>query len=136
MIKVIVAGKRKAGMTRQQHHQHAIEVHAELVKSCPAFWQYCRCYVQNHITGQVDFETGEMLDDASSQYDVLSEFWFDSLADAKKWWSSDDYFRILKPDEEKISEPGAPYLMLFMDEHLIAGASPLMGADAIKPDPE
>lgn len=130
MIKVIVAGKRKAGMTRAQHHQHALEVHAELVKSCPSFWKYCHCYVQNHIVGQVNFETGEMFEADQGDYDVMSEFWFDSEADARKFWSSEEYHRILKPDEEKISDAGAPYLMLFVNEHLIAGASPLMHRSA------
>lgn len=130
MIKVMVAGKRKEGMTRDEHHFHALTVHAKLVETCPGFWQHCHRYVQNHIIGQVNFNTGQMMPNGESDYDVLSEFWFDSIDVAMKAWGSDDYFRILRPDEENISNPDAPYLMIFMTEHVIGGSNPLMSGRA------
>ncbi len=117
-------------MTRDEMHQHALIVHAKLVQTCPGFWQHCHRYVQNHIIGQVDFETGTMMQ-GDAEYDVLSEFWFDSIETAMKAWRSDDYFRILKPDEQKISDPGVKYLMLFTMEHLIGGSNPTMSGSAI-----
>lgn len=130
MIKVIVAGRRKPGMTRDEIHQHALMVHAKLVETCPGFWQHCHRYVQNHIIGQIDFETGQMMPVGEAAYDVLSEFWFDSVETAMKAWGSDDYNRILKPDEQNISDPDAPYLMLFMTEHVIGGSNPLFARSA------
>jgi hypothetical protein len=126
MIKVIVAGRRKPGMSLDEIRQHALCVHAKLVETCPGFWQHCHRYVQNHIIGQVDFETGEMMPIGEANYDILSEFWFDSVETAMKAWGSDDYKRVLKPDEQNISDPDAPYLMLFMTEHVIGGSNPLM----------
>jgi uncharacterized protein (TIGR02118 family) len=131
MIKVMVAGRRKAGMTRDEMHRHALMVHAKLVQTCPGFWQHCHRYVQNHIIGQVDFETGTLMNPDENEYDVLSEFWFDSIETAMKAWSSDDYFRILKPDEQKITDPGVKYLMLFTTEHLIGGSNPTMSGSPI-----
>jgi len=131
MIKVIVAGRRKAGMTRDQMHHHALAVHAKLVQTCPGFWQHCHRYVQNHIIGQIDFETGKMLPVDATEYDVLSEFWFDDIETAMKAWGSADYFRILQPDEKNITDPGVKFLMLFMTEHLIGGSNPTMSRSAI-----
>jgi uncharacterized protein (TIGR02118 family) len=131
MIKVIVAGRRKAGMTRDEMHQHVLMVHAKLVQTCPGFWQHCHRYVQNHVIGQVDFESGKLIAGDCPEYDVLSEFWFDSIETAMKAWSSADYFRILKPDELKITDAEVKYLMLFTTEHLIGGSNPAMSGSPI-----
>lgn len=126
MIKVLVAGKRKPGITREEMHHHALAVHAHLVKTCPGFWQYCHRYVQNHVIAQIDFETGEMMPDGESEYDVLAEFWFDDIETAMKAWGSDDYKRMLRPDEAKIADLDAKFLMLFCNEHVIGGSNPAM----------
>lgn len=131
MIKVIVAGRRKEGMTRDAMHLHALAVHAKLVQTCPGFWQHCHRYVQNHIFAQVDFKTGKIMENGASDYDVLSEFWFDDVETALKAWGSDDYMRILKPDEDNITDAGVEFLMFFMTEHLIGGSNPAMSGSAL-----
>jgi uncharacterized protein (TIGR02118 family) len=124
MIKILVAGERIPGISVAEMQRHALEVHAKLVQDCPGFWRRCRRYVQNHVFAQLDFETLEPIPDAQTKYDIFGEFWFDSLEDAKAAWRSDDYLRMLKPDEDKITRADVKFLMLCANEHVIGGTEP------------
>lgn len=126
MIKILVAGKRKPGISRHEMHNHALNIHARLVQTCPGFWTYCHRYVQNHVIGQVDFETSAILPEGDTDYDVLAEFWFDDIETAMKAWASEDYKNILRPDEAKIADLDAKFLMLACNEHVIGGSNPAM----------
>ncbi|AWW35534.1 MULTISPECIES: EthD domain-containing protein [Streptomyces] len=126
MIKVLVAGKRKPGLSRHQMQHHALSVHADLVKSAPGFWQHCHRYVQNHVIGGFGLADGQLVTTDATDFDVVAEFWFDSTDSAMKAWTSDDYLNLLRPDELKIADSDAPFLMLYGTEHVIGGSDPAM----------
>ncbi|MGY4785377.1 EthD domain-containing protein [Rhodococcus opacus] len=126
MIKVLVAGKRKPGISRHAMQHHALAVHADLVKTSPGFWQHCHRYVQNHIVGGFEMVDGRLVTTENTDFDVVAEFWFDDTQDAVKAWTSDDYVNILRPDELQIADVEAPYLMLVTTEHVIGGSNPAM----------
>lgn len=124
MIKVMVAARRRPDMSREEFHLHALTTHANLVKVCPGFWKRCLHYTQNHIIGQFDPRTQAMTEGGATDYDVISEFWFDSEESALAAWTNEDFLRIVRPDGAKIVDPDAPYLIFHALEHPIGGHGP------------
>lgn len=93
MIKLVVAVKRKAGLSPQQFRDHWLHRHAALVRACPATGRYIRRYVQCH-TRDEDYADGE------PPFDGTAELWFDTVEDCNAFYSDPDYIRDVHPDEE------------------------------------
>ena len=95
MIKSISLIRRKPGLTREEFVRHYEEVHAPLALSClPGL----RKYVRNYVTAD---EIGSPTD-----FDVVSEFWYESTKDIK---ASLSFYRsaagkLLRDDEEKFMD--------------------------------
>lgn len=72
MIKSISLIRRKLGLTQEDFIRHYEEVHAPLALSClPGLRKYVRNYVVGEVFGN------------PADFDVVSEFWYDSAEDAK-----------------------------------------------------
>ena len=97
MIKLIVAIKRRQGMSPEAFHDYWRTTHAELVQSIPAARRYIRRYVQAHTLPQA-YEQGEVA------FDGTAELWFDSVEDQQAFFSDPDYLRVVKPDESRFAD--------------------------------
>ena len=107
MIKLIVAIKRKQGMSPKDFHDYWRTQHAALVKSCPASRRYVRKYVQSHTLDQ-EYSAGE------PAFDGAAELWFESVADKERFFSDPDYLAQVNPDEAKFSD--MVHTLFFMTE--------------------
>lgn len=97
MIKLIVAIRRRSGMSPEDFQYHWRNQHATLVRDCPATGKYVRKYVQCRT----------ILDEyAQSQvaFDGTAELWFDTVADKDAFFSDPDYLRDVNPDEERFAD--------------------------------
>lgn len=92
MIKLIVAVKRKAGLSVEGFHAHWRTAHANLIRSTPVCRKYIRKYVQCHTIPE-EYEAGE------PAYDGTAELWFDSVADKDAFFSDPEYLARIRPDE-------------------------------------
>jgi uncharacterized protein (TIGR02118 family) len=97
LIKLIVAIKRKQGLSAPDFHEHWGTKHATLVRSCSASRRYLRKYVQCH-TLEEEYLAGE------PAFDGTAELWFESVADKERFFSDPDYLAQVKPDEPRFSE--------------------------------
>jgi len=102
MIKSISLIRRKPGSTREEFMRHYEEVHAPLALRClPGLKKYVRNYVVGDVFG------------APADFDVVSEFWYDSAEDVKAALAFYDSpaGQVLRDDE-----------LLFMDKASIRAA--------------
>jgi uncharacterized protein (TIGR02118 family) len=107
MIKLIIAIKRKQGMSPKDFHAYWRTQHATLVKSCPASQRYVRKYVQCHTLEQ-EYSAGE------PAFDGTAELWFESVAEKERFFSDPDYLAQVQPDEARFSD--MPHCKFFMTE--------------------
>jgi uncharacterized protein (TIGR02118 family) len=108
VIKLIVAIKRKQGMSPKDFHDHWGTQHATLVKACPASQRYIRKYVQCHTLDE-EYSAGE------PAFDGTAELWFESVADKERFFSDPDYLRQVRPDESQFSDMSRTLFFLTQD---------------------
>jgi uncharacterized protein (TIGR02118 family) len=112
MVKVIVAIKRKQGLSQKDFHEHWRTQHASLVKACPASKRYLRKYVQCHTLDE-EYSAGE------PAFDGTAELWFESVADKERFFSDPDYLSQVKPDEPRISDMSRTLFCLTQENLII-----------------
>jgi uncharacterized protein (TIGR02118 family) len=112
MVKLIVAIKRKQGMSPKDFHDHWGTQHATLVNSCPASRRYIRKYVQCH-TLEGEYSAGE------PAFDGAAELWFESVAEKERFFSDPDYLAQVKPDEARFSDMSRTLFFLTEDKPII-----------------
>ncbi|MGD1002247.1 MAG: EthD domain-containing protein [Candidatus Brocadiia bacterium] len=92
MLKLIVAVKRRQGMSVEEFHNHWSTVHANLIKTTPVCRRYIRKYVQCHTVPE-EYVSGD------APYDGTAEVWFDSVADKEAFFQHPEYLAKIRPDE-------------------------------------
>jgi len=97
MIKLIVAVKRKAGMSAEEFHRHWRTTHAELVGTNPASRRCIRKYIQRHTL------PGEYVGGAVA-FDGTAKLWFDCIEDKDRLCSDPDYLALIRPDESRFAD--------------------------------
>lgn len=97
MIKLIVAIKKKEGMSHEAFQQHWRTTHADLVRSSSASRKYIRKYIQCHTVPE-GYAQGEVA------YDGTAEIWFDSIEDKDKFFNDPDYLANIQPDESRFAD--------------------------------
>jgi uncharacterized protein (TIGR02118 family) len=112
MIKLIVAIRRKAGMSPEAFHNHWRTTHAELVRTTGASKKYIRKYVQCHTLAK-DYEQGEVA------YDGTAELWFDSVEDKDRFFNDPEYLTQIRPDEGRFADMTATVFFLTREEPII-----------------
>lgn len=113
MIKLIVAVRRRAGMSPEDFQDHWRNRHATLVKDSPATAKYVRKYVQCH-TMLDEYAQGEVA------FDGTAELWFDSVADKDAFFSDPDYLRDVSPDEERFADMTQTVFFVTEEELVVA----------------
>jgi uncharacterized protein (TIGR02118 family) len=112
MIKLIVAVKRKAGMSAEDFHRHWRTTHAELVRKSPASKRYIRKYVQAH-TLPGEYASGEVA------FDGTAELWFDSVEDKDRFYSDPDYLAQVRPDESNFADMARTVFFVTAEETVL-----------------
>lgn len=97
MIKLMIAIKRKPGLTHEQFREHLSSLHAQLVLACPATRKYVRKYVQSYTLPSSAPGQGKAFDGAS-------ELWFDTTEDMDRFFADPDYLADVRPDEGRFSD--------------------------------
>jgi uncharacterized protein (TIGR02118 family) len=112
MIKLIVAVKRKAGMSAEDFHRHWRTTHAELVRSNPASARYIRKYIQCH-TLPGEYAAGEVA------FDGTAELWFDSIGDKDRFYADPDYLAQIHPDESRFADMNGTVFFVTEEETVL-----------------
>ena len=112
MIKLIVAVKRRAGMSADEFHRHWRTTHADLVRSNPASKRYIRKYIQCH-TLPAEYATGEVA------FDGTAELWFDSVEDKDRFYSDPDYLAQVRPDEGRFADMAGTVFFVTAEESVL-----------------
>ena len=95
MVKVIIAGRRRAGLTRAGLTRHLREIHGPMVVAAPAdSGPMPTGYVQNHVRDGVYPASGV-------ERDFITEVWFPSPEVARASTMTPYYESVLKPDEPR-----------------------------------
>jgi uncharacterized protein (TIGR02118 family) len=115
MIKLIVAIRRREGMSVADFQDHWRNRHAALIKASPASKKYMRKYVQCHTLPD-EYAAGE------AAFDGTAEIWFDSVADKDAFFSDPDYLRDIQPDEARFADMNKTVFFMTAEE-------PVLGVD-------
>ncbi len=114
MLKVDILVRRNPDLTHEQFIAHWRDVHAQLFSSQPVVKQHVRRYLQSRtITNPPDGL-------AIADYDGIAHSWFDDLAGFHGVFSSKNYEDIIRPDEQKFTDPKRVEF-LFSEETTITG---------------
>ena len=103
MIKLLILGRRAAGLTRARAMRHLRLVHGPMVYDPPAnSGPGPAHYVQNHVFDGVHLGAGH---DGLTPYgidrDLVTEVWFESVGDMIASTQTPYYLANLKPDEPR-----------------------------------
>lgn len=97
MVKLIIAIKRREGLSQEQFRMHLSRNHAELVRNCPATAKYVRKYVQSYAL--LDGTNG-----AAPTYDGASELWFETAEDMNLFFADPAYLADVRVDESRFAD--------------------------------
>ncbi|HSM32329.1 MAG TPA: EthD domain-containing protein [Woeseiaceae bacterium] len=112
MIKLIVAIRKREGMSVEEFQAHWRTRHAELVRNCPATARYIRKYVQCHTVPD-QYQKGEVA------FDGTAELWFDNVADMEAFYSDPDYLRDVQPDEPRFADMSKTVFFVTREEVIL-----------------
>lgn len=119
MITLIVAARRKAGMSPEAFKEHWLERHAPLVLSVPEFARYLKKYaLYPHAEGGNAPGLGALPD-----YDGIGELWFESVDAMMQAFSEPKYLEIIRPDEELFLDRDACLTFVTEERIMKAGAN-------------
>jgi len=115
MITLICPVKRRYPLTPEQFHRHWREVHARLIAETPTLARHLLSYTQYPAAAS------EYLDGREPEWDGVAVAQYASRADMEALFAEPDYLRILRPDEEYLSDPAAVRWILCDDIHRVLG---------------
>jgi len=93
MIKLNILVPRRPDLTLEEFRKHWKEIHGPLFKSQPEVKEYVKRYVQVHSTGE------ELKQFPTAPFDGIAEIWVDKMEDINKVFGSENYSRVIAPDE-------------------------------------
>lgn len=115
MLKLAILVKRNPAMTYDAFRTYLSQVHAGLVRACPASSRYIRKYVQSFVQS----EEHRAHDGTASPYDALVELWFDDLAEMQAFYADPDYEANVKPDEVNFADIANSIFMITEENQVL-----------------
>jgi uncharacterized protein (TIGR02118 family) len=101
-LKLIAAGHRKEGLTREEAQTYWRDSHPQLAaRETPEFWSMIQRYVQNHPRSP----EGVDLDTVTDDYDMCADIGLESVEAMEAAFARPDYMAIVRPDELSFSSP-------------------------------
>lgn len=117
MITLIVAAKRKAGMSREEFEDHWLNRHAPLVLSVPEFARHLKRYALYPLA-----DDGEAPGLGSLPgYDGVGQLWFESVDKMMEAFSEPKYLELIRPDEEMFLDRDACLTFVTQEHVQMAG---------------
>ena len=103
MLKLIIVGRRRGGMTVAQLHRYMTDVHGAAVVSFIATHPHLtpQRYVQNHVFDGSFRVPGASADPLALGRDFVTQVWFDNPAQAQAALQAPFYLQQLRPDEDR-----------------------------------
>src|SRR5258708_12407327 len=98
MIKLSIFMVRRSDLTYEQFIQHWGEVHGPLFAAQSESKQYIRRYIRDHRTSDA------LPGPTASNFNGVTEIWFDDISGAKAFFESDGYGQNVIPDEEAFTD--------------------------------
>ncbi len=119
MLKLMIIGRRAAGITRRAAQNHLLMVHGRMVVCPPddAGAMPSR-YVQNHIIDAV-YPSGAGVH--GIERDLVTELWFDDIKHLRGSTSTAYYLDNLKPDEPRFVDDSSAEKMVVRPEVIMDG---------------
>ena len=100
MIRLFLFSRPLPKLTREQFQYSLLYDHAPLVRNCPGYVRPTSGYMQNHFAAQMVYgDDGVLL--REPRFDNCSEFWYERIENILESYNNDDYFRMLRPDEDQ-----------------------------------
>lgn len=99
MIRLFLYSRPLEKLNREQFQFSLLHDHAPLVRSCPGYVKPTKGYMQNHFSTQLQWVGSQVLV-REPRFDNCSEFWYDRVENILESYNNDDYFRMLRPDED------------------------------------
>ena len=103
MLKMMIVGRRRGGMTVAQLHHYMTDVHGAAVLACiatdPALTP--QRYVQNHVFDASFRVPGPTPDPLAVSRDFVTQVWFNSPEQAAAAMQAPFYKEVLQPDEDQ-----------------------------------
>ncbi|HWW73390.1 MAG TPA: EthD domain-containing protein [Duganella sp.] len=103
MIKLMIVGRRRGGMTLRQAHTYMRDVHgASVVRFIGELPHLApRRYIQNHVFDGCFRVPDGGADTFAGARDFVTQVWFDDAAQAAAALSAPFYLDVLQPDEDR-----------------------------------
>jgi len=115
MVKLMITGRRRAGMTRAELSRHLRHVHGPMVVSSPPdAGAMPGGYVQNHVQDGV-YPAGGL------ERDFVTEVWFDTPDAARQSVMTPYYETVLRPDEPRFVNLASVQRCFAMETVIVAG---------------
>ncbi len=94
LIKLILLGKKDPDKTMEEFKKYYLERHAPLVKKTVP-------HIKRYVINFALERPGK-----SNPVDFITELWWDDIDSVRKFYKSDDYKNIIRPDEIKLGATG------------------------------
>lgn len=101
MVKLIFVGKMDSSKTWEEFKKYYLEQHAPLfLKTIP--------YVKKYVVNLAIQRPGK-----TNPFDFITEIWWESQEDVRKFYKSEEYKNIIQPDEARL---GATAQVAYFEE--------------------
>jgi hypothetical protein len=118
-VKFLAAGEVAHGVSLEDAHRYWGEQHPRVAQTAPQVWGPLTRYTQFHGVPQPSLEMGDWL--AAPRFvPMCSDMGFAQAQDFLRVYTSEEYARVVRPDEEKFSRPGEMLSFVSGEERLLA----------------
>ena len=119
MVKMMIVGRRRGGMTVAQHHRYMKHEHGQSVVNFIAEQPEMapRRYVQNHVFDGSFRVPGATPDHFAVSRDFVTQVWFDSPAQAAAATQAPFYREQLQPDEDRFVDQASVAKLPVLEHH-------------------
>ncbi len=130
-FKLMIVGRRRAGMTLAQHHHHILNVHGAMVTQYIALdpLHAPRRYAQNRVLDGSFRKGGPANDPFALNRDFVTQIWFDDPAQAMNSLQQPFYLAQLRPDEDRFVDQASVVKLAVREQQV---SMPLNGGGNIK----
>jgi hypothetical protein len=119
MIKMMILAPRRPGMSHAEFRHYVTQIHGPLVKSVPEVAADIRAYHYNFpLTVTADEGFGHRI---GSEYDIVTQAWFDSVEAQKANMRHPRYLSIIRPDEGRFADEANARFHYTREVELVAG---------------
>ena len=122
MIKMMIVGRRRGGMTRRELHAYMADVHGPMVVNYIELQPEAapQRYVQNHVFDSAYRALAERYEPFALNRDFVTQVWFDNPACAEASLTTSFYLDQLRPDEARFVEQASVAQLPVLEHELLA----------------